>query len=177
MHKKKYGKMTLGAWLNSEIEQANCFVVAAFGVLASVFAIAVRIMVGSPYRTLLELGIEEISPPAWIMTLLWTMAFFINASGAGLVMSYKIGGCEAEKYRGCLYFVLLTVAELLWYPTLFGGQLVFLSVLESILILCLSIVVTLLFYRITKLAGMFFLLHDIWLIYMLIMNFAVLINC
>jgi len=93
------------------------------------------------------------------------------------VMSYRLGGCEAEKYKGCLYFVLLTGVELLWYPTLFGAQLVFLSVLEAILILCLSIVVTLYFYRVTKLAGMLFFLHDIWLIYMLIMNFAVLINC
>jgi tryptophan-rich sensory protein len=68
------------------------------------------------------------------------------------------------------------VLELLWYPTLFGSSLVFLSVLESILILCLAICVTLCFYRVTKFAGMILLLHDIWLIYLLILNFAILFH-
>ena len=163
--------------MNSEIDQANCIVVVLFGMLLSIAAIMVRIWVGSPYRSLLELGIGEISPPAWLMTLLWTLAFFINGCAAGIVASYRIGGCDPEKYKGCLYFVLLSGLELLWYPTLFGSQLVFFSVLEAVLILCLSVVVTFLFYRVSKLAGMLFLLHDVWLIYMLIMNIAVLIHC
>ena len=177
MHKKRYGKMTVGAWLNAEIDQANCVAIALFGILSSVAALLVRIWVGSPYQSLLELGIRDISPPAWIMTFLWTLAFFINGCAAGMVMSYRLSGCDAEKYKGCLYFVLLTIVELLWYPALFGSQLVFVSVLDAIFTLCLSIVVTLHFYRVTKLAGMLFLMHDIWLVYMLIMNFAVLINC
>lgn len=177
MYKKKYGKMTFGAWLNSELEQSNCIVTVVFGILAAIAGILVRVWVGSPYRSILELGIEEISPPAWVMTILWTLVFFINGCAAGSVISCKIGGCESEKYKGCFYFVLLTGLELLWYPTLIGSQLVFLSVLESILILCLSIIVTLLFYRVSRLAGLLFWLHDIWLIYMLIMNFAVLIHC
>ena len=177
MHKKKYGKLTVGAWLNSELDRTNCIVVVIFGIIFSIIGILVRIWVGSPYRSILELGIGEISPPAWVMTILWTIAFFINGCAAGSVLTYKIGGFDGEKYRGCLYLFLLTVLELLWYPTLFGSQLVFFSVLETILILCLSIVVTLIFYRVTKFAGMLFLLHDVWLVYMLIMNFAILFHC
>ena len=174
MHKRKYGKLTVNAWLNSEMEHSNPFVMVAVGVLLTVAGILVRAWVGSPYRTILVLGIDELTPPVWIMTLLWSLAFLTIGCAAGFVLGYRAGGCEAEKYKGCMFFVLLAVLELCWYPTLFGANLVFLSVLESILILCLSVAVTFSFYRVTKFAGMIFFLHDIWLIYMLILNFAVL---
>lgn len=176
MHKKKYGKMTVSAWLSSELEHTNCLISVLFGVLLTVSAIIVRVWVGGPYRTLLELGITEITPPVWLMTLLWTVAFFINGSAAGMIFSYRLGNCDAEKYKGCFYFIILAVLELLWYPTLFGSQMVFISVLESILILCLSVATTLCFYRVSRLSGMLLLLHDVWLVYMLILNFAVFIN-
>ena len=174
MHKKKYGKMTVNAWLNAEMERSNPFVMLALGVFLTVAAILVRAWTGSPYEIMLALGIKDLIPPVWIMTLLWSIAFLTVGSAGGFVLAYRACGAEAEKYKGCMLFVLLAVLELLWYPTFFGAHLIFLSVLESILILCLSIAVTASFYRVTKLAGMLLLLHDVWLIYMLILNFAVL---
>jgi len=176
LHKKKYGKMTVSAWLGTELEHTNCLVAVLFGILLTVCAIMVRVWVGSPYRSMLELGIGEITPPVWLMTILWTLAFFINGCACGFVFAYRLRNCETEKYKGCFYFLLLAILELLWYPTLFGNQWVFLSILESILILCMSVATTVVFYRVTKLAGMLLLLHDIWLIYMLILNFAVFIG-
>lgn len=177
MHKKKYGKITVSAWLNSEFANSSCFVTVLFGVILTVFGILVRVWTGSPYRAILELGIGEIVPPVWLMTFLWTLALFINGCAAGFVSAYRLGGYDGEKYKGILYFVLLSMLELLWYPTLFGAELVFLSVLEAVLILCVSVATTVSFYRVTKFAGMLLLLHDVWLIYMLILNFAVLIGC
>ncbi|MBR2020427.1 MAG: tryptophan-rich sensory protein [Clostridia bacterium] len=174
MYKRKYGKMTVNAWLNSEMERSSPAWMVVAGFLFTVSAIVVRAFVGSPYRTILELGIGEIVPPVWIMTLLWTLSFFTVGCAAGFVLCYRVGGGEGEKYKGGMLFVLLAVLELCWYPTLFGAQLVFLSVLESILILCLAVAVTYSFYRVTKFAGMLLLFHDIWLTYMLILNFSVL---
>lgn len=176
MHKKQYGKMTVGAWLNTEIERSNPIVMLTVGILLTLVGIPIRIGVGSPYRTIRILGIEDLLPPVWLLTMLWMLAAFTVGCAAGFVIAYRVGGRREEKYRGCLYFVLLAIVELCWYPTLFGGQLVFLSVLESILALCLSLAVTFSFYRVTKFAGMIFLLHDIWLVYMLILNFAILFH-
>ena len=174
MYKKKYGKITVNAWLGSEMERSNPFLMITCGILLTIGGILIRAFVGSPYRSILELGIKDIVPPAWLMTLLWSLSFFIIGAAAGFVLGYRMGGCDGEKYKGCMLFVMLVVLELCWYPTLFGAQLIFLSVLESILILCLSIAVTLSFYRVSKFAGMILLLHSIWLIYMLILNFAIL---
>ena len=174
MHKKKYGKMTVNAWLNSEMERSNPFVMVAVGILLTIAAILVRAFVGSPYQTIHAMNIGDLIPPVWVMTFLWSIAFLTIGCAAGFVLCYRVGGCDGEKYKGCMFFVLLVVLELCWYPTLFGANLVFLSVIETILLLCLAVAVTFSFYRVTKFAGMILLLHDIWLIYMLILNFAVL---
>ncbi len=173
MHKKRYGKMTVNAWLNSEMEQSRPIVMAIGGVLLLVAGIMVRAFVGSPYPTMLLLEISDLVPPVWIMTLLWSLSFFSIGAAAGFVLGYRVGGNEGEKYKGCMFFVLLAVLELCWYPVLFGANLVFLSILVSIVILCLAVAVTVCFYRVSKLAGMILFFHDIWLIYLLILNFAV----
>ena len=134
----------------------------------------VRFLVGSPYVTMHALGITDLVLPVWLMTLIWSVSFFVIGAAAGFVLGFRAGACEVDKYKGGMLFVLLAVLELCWYPTFFGAGLIFLSVLESVLILCLSVGVTLCFYRVSRFAGMLFLLHNLWLIYMLILNFAVL---
>ncbi len=173
MYKKKYGKVTVNAWLNMEMEQSRPSVMVLFGILMMAAGIIVRIAVGSPYMTILALDIADLLPPVWLMSLLWTLAFLTIGCAAGFVLGYRAGGCEVDKYKGSMLFVVLAVLELCWYPTLFGAGFLFLSVLECILILCFSVGVTLCYYRVSKFAGVLFLLHDIWLIYMLILNFAV----
>ncbi|MBQ9784643.1 MAG: tryptophan-rich sensory protein [Clostridia bacterium] len=174
MYKKKYGKMTVGAWLNMEMNQTRPIFMLLVGTVMLAGGMAVRFAVGSPHVMMLALGIGDLVPPVWLMTLLWSVSFFVIGAAAGFVLGYRIGGCEVDKYKGGMLFVLLAVLELCWYPTLFGAGLVFLSVLECILILCLSVGVTLCFYRVSKFAGALFLFHNIWLCYMLILNFAVL---
>jgi len=173
LYKKKYGKMTVNAWLNAELERSHPILMILIGVLFAAGGIVVRGLVGSPYQRILELSIGDLIPPVWVMVLLWTLSFFMVGSAAGFVLGYRIGGCDGEKYKGCMYFVLLAVLELCWYPTLFGACWVFISLLESILILCVALAVTFSFYRVSKFAGMILLFHDVWLIYMLILNFAI----
>ena len=176
LHKKKYGKLTVSAWLNLELAQSSPALMLLVGVGLTVVAVIVRTRVGSPYPIIMALGIGELLPPIWIMSLLRALSFFTVGCAAGFVLGYREAGCAEEKYKGCLLFVMLAILELLWYPTLFGSAWVFLSVMESILILCLSICVTVSFYRVTKFAGMILLLHDVWLIYLLILNFAILFH-
>ncbi len=177
MHKKQYGKMTVNAWLSSELERSNPVLMIFFGFLFCAAGILVRALTESPYRTILVLGINEIVPPVFLMTVLWTVAFFTVGCAGGFVLAYRAtGGCEVEKYKGGMLFVLLVVGELCWYPLFFGANLIFLSALLFLLILCLSVAVTVSFYRVTKFAGMIILFHAFWLVYMLILNFAVLFH-
>ena len=173
---KKYGRMTVGAWLSRELEQSSVALMLALGAMLTVGGIVVRAAVGSPYRVMLELGIGELVPPAWVMALLWSVAFFTVGAAAGFVLGYRRSECDGDKYKGGMLFVLLAVLELCWYPTFFGSSLVLLSLLETLLILALSLGVTALFYRISGFAGMLLLLHDVWLIYLLVLNASVLLR-
>ncbi len=173
MYKKKYGKIRAGAWLTLEMNQSNSVLMLLIGALFTLGGILVRFAVGSPHMAILALNIGELLPPSWVMCLCWTVAFFTVGCAAGFVLGYRDPGCEVDKYKGCMLFVLFAVLELCWYPTFFGAGLLFLSVLECILILCLCVCVTVCFSRVSKLAGMLLLLHDVWLIYILILNFAV----
>ena len=176
MYKKKYGKMTVSAWLNMEMNQTHPMLMLLLGGGMLAGGVLVRLCVGSPHMMLLALNVAGIVPPVWLMTLLWSLSFFIIGAAAGFVLGYRTYGCEVDKYKGGMLFVLLAVLELCWYPTLFAAGLVFLSVLESILILSISVGTTLCFYRVSRFAGMLLLLHDVWLCYMLILNFAILFH-
>lgn len=174
MYKKKYGRMTVSAWLNSEMEQSKPILMVIVGILICLIGLLVRIGVGAPYRMMLELGIGDLVPPVWLMALLWSMALFSIGCAGGFVIGYRERGYPGEKYKGCMLFLLLVVLEMLWYPMFFSLGFVFLSVLLTVLILCLSVATTSCFYRVSKFAGMIFLLHNAWLIYLLILNFSVL---
>ena len=176
MYKKKYGRMTVGAWLNMEMEHTNPLWMVLMGGGLMIGGMLVRFFVGSPYTTLMSLGVSDMVPPSWLMALLWTVSFLVVGCAAGFAFGYRSRGCEVDKYKGGMLFVLLAVLELCWYPTFFGAGLLFLSVLECILILILCTGVTLCFYRVSKFAGMLLLLHELWLVYMLILNFAVFFN-
>lgn len=69
MHKKQYGKMTVSAWLSAEMERSNPVLMLTVGILLTIAGILVRCWIGSPYRTILELGLAEILPPAWLLTI------------------------------------------------------------------------------------------------------------
>ena len=166
--------MTVSAWLNAEMEQSRSALMILGGVLSLGIGVFVRFLVGAPYRMILELGIAELLPPVWLMALLWSVTLFVIGSAGGFVLGYRTCGAEGEKYKGCMFFLLLLFLEMLWYPTFFAVGLVFVSALLSVLILCLSVAVTSCFYRVTKFAGMLLMLHDVWLVYMLSLNIAIL---
>ena len=173
MYHKKYGRMTFSAWLNLELQQSSLLLTVFCGAVLAALCVAVGVVTESPYRVILELGIGDLLPPVWLFVSLRFLALFTVGCAAGLMLGNRDVACRAEKYRGGMLFLLMAATELCWYPTLFGGRMVFLCVLEAILMLCLSIAVTACVFRISRLSGWLFLLHSFWLAYLLILTFSV----
>ncbi len=173
MYKRKYGRMTSAAWLNAELEQTSLFCTLFCGIILTVANFVIRSVTGSPYRIMLELGIADIMPPVWLFSLLQLLGFLTIGCAAGIVLGWKDTSCAVDKYKGALFFVLMAVIELCWYPTLFGGGLVFLCVLEALLMTCLSLMVVFCFFRISGLSGILLSFHCVWIVYLLIFTCAV----
>ena len=173
MFGKRCGRMTARAWLSRETSQTSIVTTVAAGVLAAVGYIVVRALCGAPYRVMLELGIQDLIPPVWLFTLLQTLALFTAGCAAGFVLGFRAMGCAAEKYKGCMLWVLATVMELCWYPTLFSGGLVFVALLESILMLALAVLTDISFFRISRFAGFLYLLHAVWILWIVTVSFRI----
>ena len=99
LYKKKYGRMTVSAWLNSELEQTKPILMVIVGALLLMIGLVIRIGVGTPYRMMLELGIGDLVPPVWLMTLLWSMALFSIGCAGGFVIGYRERGFHQMRLR------------------------------------------------------------------------------
>lgn len=173
MYRKKYGKMTTLAWMSAEVRQTSLALAVIVGCLCAIAYVTVRGMSGHPYRVMLELGISDLIPPVWLMTALRFLSFLTVGCAAGLVLGWRERGCAAEKYRAGMLFLLLIALELCWYPTLFVSAMVFLAVLESLAIVVLSLLVTVGFFRVSRLSGILLVLHSVWLCYLMVLTFSI----
>ncbi|MBO4308826.1 MAG: tryptophan-rich sensory protein [Clostridia bacterium] len=173
MFGRRCGKMTARAWLSRETDQTSVVTTVAVGVLATLCYLTMRILCGNPYRIMLELGISDLVPPVWLFTVLWALAFFTAGCAAGFVLGYRPLGCAAEKYKGCMIYVLAAAVELCWYPTMFAGGLVFFALLESFLAMFLAVLTTVSFFRVSRFAGILFVLHDVWVFSILVLSFRI----
>ena len=160
--------------LNLELKQSNMGIVIFCGALWALAGVLMKAFGASPYPVLLALGVQELVPPVWLMALLWTLSFFTVGCAAGIAFSCRTCRGECEKYKAALLFLLLFVLELLWYPTLFSGMLLFLSALLALLILGAAVFLSVILSRIGRLAAVILIFHDVWLAYLLILNFVIL---
>lgn len=173
MYKRKYGRMTSSAWLNVELEQSSLFLTVFGGILTAGAFLAVRWHTGAPYRMMLELGIGDLVPPVWLFTLLQLLGFLTVGCAVGLVLGWREKGCAADKYKGCLLCLLTVIAELCWYPCLFGKGMVFLSLLLAITALVLAVSTAVSFFRVSGLSGILLSLHSVWLLYIFVFTCSV----
>ena len=94
--------MTCAAWLNDELEQSSLFCTFFCGIVLTVAYFVIRFMAGNPYRIMLELGISDLMPPVWLLSLLQLMGFLIIGCAAGLVLGWRDAPCAVDKYKGAL---------------------------------------------------------------------------
>lgn len=173
MFGRRKWRMTTRAWLSQEVSQTSLILTPVVGVLTLLCYIFLRALCGAPYRIMLELGISDLIPPVWLFTLLQAVAFFTIGCAAGFVLGFRPSCSMAEKYKGGMLFVLTAAVELCWYPLLFVGGAVFLSLLQSAVALALAVMTTVSFFRVSRFAGWIFVLHDVWLFYLLVLTFRI----
>lgn len=165
--------MTALGWMSAEMRQTSPALSVIVGCLCAILFVVVRSASGTPYAVMLALGIGDLVPPVWLMTALRFLSFLTLGCAAGLVLGWRGCGGAGEKYRGGMFFLLLLALELCWYPTLFRSAQVFLAVLESLMILVLSLLVMVSFFRVSRIAGTILVLHSVWATYLMLLTFTI----
>ena len=135
--------------------------VAALGSFFTVGAIDVW------YATLLK---PALSPPNWLFGPVWTILYALMAIAAWRV--YQKPANSLSRNALILYGVHL-VLNALWSIVFFGFQAPILALSIIIALLVSILVLTILFYRIDKMAGLLFLPYLAWVSFATYLNFSI----
>ena len=146
-----------------------------FGALLSLCAMGVRFWWGAPNATIAQMGIRELIPPVWLLSLLWLIWYFLLGAALGYVL-YTFGASCIGAWRGAFFFLLMIFVGFLWYPLFFVKQNIFLSLLVIFAVLLLCCVCTLHWQSLSLAVGAVFWLHALWLLYMLILQIICLLG-
>lgn len=152
-----------GCRINGRIVLICVFLVLFFGLLS-------RFLCRPPYLTLKMLGLDKISPPAWVMSLVWTIWYALVGFCLGAVLSCDTPGKQVHVYKGSMYLIVSLVFNLVWYPLFFGGNVIFLAFWNCLVIIFFTLLAAFEYAKVYFFAGLCMFIHIIWLIYCAFLN-------
>ena len=141
-------------------------------VLLSV-GIFVRWVCGSPVAVIHMLGISSIVPPVWLMVLLSSASYVVGGVALGSALGQYACARNEKKYQGAMWFSIMASLGYAWYPVFFCSNLLFVSALISVLCLFCAVCTTICFAQVSFLSFWTMILYDLWLLYLLLLNFQV----
>ena len=120
------------------------------------------------YNTLIK---PKFQPPAWVFAPAWTLLYILMLVSFGLILTAQFRLINILAY---LLFIAQLVINLSWSPIFFKEHNLRKAFLCSILLTLLVFVTMLIFFYISKLAGILFLPYLFWCIFASILSFEIL---
>ena len=139
------------------------------GGVVALCGVGVRIWCGSPYPGMMQMGVRALVPPVWLMSLLWTLWYFVLGAALGALLRCFGQSCIGA-WRGAFFFLLMLFAGFLWYPLFFIRQNLLCSLLSLLVTLACALMCALQWQRVAAAAGILMYLHVAWLTYLLILQ-------
>ncbi len=152
-----------GCRINGKTVLICIFTVLFFGLLS-------RFLSAPPYLTLRMIGLEGVSPPPWVMSVIWTLWYAAIGFCLGAVLSCHTPGKQVYVYKGSMYLIVSLVFNLVWYPLFFGGHAVFLAFWNCLVIILFTFFAALEYIKVYFFAGLCMFIHIAWLIYCAVLN-------
>ena len=110
-----------------------------------------------------------LSPPAYLFPIVWTLQFLLMSVSAAIIYD---SDDEISPKALFLYMIQLTL-NFWWCVLFFGFRLYFFSFIWLLLLLLTVFVMTVLFYRVNKLAGILQIPYILWLMFAAYLNFGI----
>ena len=134
------------------------------------FGLLSRFLCRPPYFTLKMLGLSHISPPPFLMSIVWTFWYALIGFCLGVVLSCKVSGKQVHVYKGSMYLIVSLVFNLVWYPLFFGGNAFFLAFWNCLIIMFFTILAAFEYLRVYVFTGVCMFMHAAWLVYCAVLN-------
>lgn len=150
------------------------------GIIGAVCAFLCRMITPSPLDMIHKLDGLNVLPPIWIFNLLSVVWCFLMGAAAGIVIKdltdgHLCGRSAISAYQGLVFFLVAFFLGIMWYPTFFAAQAVFISFIMC-LVICVSSVCCAInwFSAGIKTAALIMAAYSIWSTYILVINLSVL---
>jgi len=118
-----------------------------------------------------SLNKPKFQPPAWIFAPVWALLYFLMAAAFILVLFSHFKWTNIFAY---FLFVAQILVNLQWSPTFFVEHDLRKAFLLSALLTLLVLLTMLVFFHISKLAGLLFLPYFLWCCFATILSFEIL---
>ena len=107
------------------------------------------------------------NPPDWVFAPVWTALYILMGIAAWRV--WRLGLSEVTGKALAVFAVQLGL-NLAWSFLFFGLQRIDLALVEIVILLCVIITNTIMFWRIDRLAGLLFVPYAVWVTYATVLN-------
>ncbi|MBE6538809.1 MAG: tryptophan-rich sensory protein [Ruminococcaceae bacterium] len=132
-----------------------------------------RFLSGSPIYILRFTGLWHKVPPLWFFSLIWTLWYILLGFCFGFILGSRPIGKDVFKYKGSLWFVIMMIFNIVWYPLFFKAGAFFLALVDAGLIIFFALLTAFEYYKIHKIVGCLIFIHIFWLVWCLGINLRV----
>lgn len=111
------------------------------------------------------------TPPAWIFGPVWVVLYI--TMGIALFIVWDSRNIEKEKERAIILFVIQLAINALWGPAFFGLRSTLAGLIVIVPLTFVVIWTTIVFMRISKIAGIFMIPYVSWMSFATVLNAAI----
>ncbi len=110
-----------------------------------------------------------LTPPSWLFPVVWTILFGLMAYGAGVIY----GSGDSRMPKAIFFYVLQLTMNFWWCVLFFGFRLYLFAFIWLVLLLAAALIMTILFYRIDRRAGLLQIFYLLWLSFAAYLNLGI----
>ena len=156
-----------------EYDRVDKKIVVFLPVLLVFLGMFTRWVSGSPIPTLYFVGARDVTPPIWLMVLLFCVFYVVSGLALGTALGKRACPLGEKKYQGAMWFVISLALGYAWYPIFFCARLFLVSAGMSMLCLFSAVCATICFASVSKMSFFLSLICDCWLLYLFLLNMKV----
>ncbi len=112
-----------------------------------------------------------LSPPSLLFPVVWSVLYFLM--GVSLYIVWNSNADYEEKSRAITIFGIQLFLNFIWSPIFFNGQRFLLAFIVLVLLWMFVLAMIVVFYRVSKLAGLLQIPYLIWLTFAGYLNLAI----
>ncbi len=126
---------------------------------------------GGGMDTFSEMAKPPLSPPGWLFPIVWTVLFILMGISSYLVASADVD--PTQKRTALVFYGIQLFFNFFWSIIFFNLEWYLFAFIWLVVLLGLILVTTVLFWRISKLAGYLMLPYLAWVTFAGYLNFAI----